>query len=211
MKRLLLISLYLSYFFSASAQSNDTTLFDSSLFKRNDTLFLKKTLMPFNGQLTQSKNIYQFYLNGILADSTFLDSGIWNYLVEMIFPFTKDTFLIDTRNKINHEIFKDNKIFFLKSSIYPAEHKSRIINIDTLQATEYSQIKIADEQFYDFYEKNKICPIGNHKDNLIPYLWGLPNKKGLKLAKKGKIILMGCIGSGEGGQMYYCKLHKIDI
>jgi hypothetical protein len=206
MRHSLSLIILLSCFFFSNGQSFDTITF----YKHNDTLFLKRTRLPFNGQLPNDTS-RKFYLDGVLTDSLALESDIWNFLIYLTIPFTNDTFLIDSRNKINHEIFKDSKIFFLRSSIYPAEYKSRIINIDTLQATEYSQIKIADEQFYDYYEKKRTCPIGNHKDNLIGYLWGLPNKTGLRLAKKKKVILMGCIGSGEGGQLYYCKLHKIDF
>ena len=166
--------------------------------------------MPYNGQLPNETG-RKFYIDGILNDSVSFESDIWNFLVYLTIPFTNDTFLIDSRYKINHEIFKDNKIFFLSSSLYPVIEKSRIINIDTLEATEYSQIKIPDKQFYYYYEKRRTCPIGNHKDNLVEYLWGLPSQLGLRLAKKKKVILKGCLGSGDGGQLYYCKLHKIDF
>ena len=117
--------------------------------------------------------------------------------------------MIDSRNKINPEIFTKSKYFFLNP--VDKEPKSRIIDIDTLHLTTYSQIKADDKSYYEFYEHAKHCPIVNHKDNLVEYLWGLPNEKGLRAAKKKKVILMGCIGSGEGGQLYYCKLHKIDF
>jgi len=189
---------------SSNCQSFD----NSKFFKRNDTLFLARTLLPYNGQIPNDTS-RKFYLNGVLKDSTALESDIWNFLVYLIIPFDKDTFMIDSRNKINPAIFTKSKYFFLNP--VDKEPKSRIIDIDTLHATTYSQIKADDKSYYEFYEQAKRCPIGNHKDNLVEYLWGLPNKKGLREAKKKKVILMGCMGSGEGGQLYYCKLHKIDF
>jgi len=163
--------------------------------------------MPFNGQLRQKYNNYLFYLNGMPADSSYLESDIWTYLVNVIFPLSKDTFLIDSRYKINQSTFGKQKFFYLDSRY----GKSKIINIDTLTASSYIQIKIPDTEYYEALENAQVCPIGNHKDNIIPYLWGLPNKIGQRLIKKKKVIPMGCIGTGEGGQLYYCKKHQIDI
>ena len=164
--------------------------------------------MPFTGRFTQGQAYGKLYFNGIeIDDSVFLKSDDQFYLLELIFPMAKDTFEIDSRSNINHDTFKYKKLFYLKS----LEGKSKIINSDTLQALSYSQIKIPDKEYYEFYEKKKMCPMGNHHDNIIPYLWGLPTKKGQRLAIKGKFILKGCVGTGEGGQMFYCKLHNIEF
>jgi len=53
----------------------------------------------------------------------------------------------------------------------------------------------------------KICPIGNHSKNVIPILYGLPNQKGLRQAKKGKVHLGGCLWD-ECAPKWYCRKHK---
>jgi hypothetical protein len=53
----------------------------------------------------------------------------------------------------------------------------------------------------------KICPIGNHSNRIIPILYGLPNQKGMKQAKKGKVHLAGCIAY-ECDPRWYCKKHN---
>ena len=54
-------------------------------------------------------------------------------------------------------------------------------------------------------EKN--CPIGNHSESVIPIVYGLPNQKGLRQEKKGKVYLAGCIAY-ECDPRWYCKIHQ---
>lgn len=49
------------------------------------------------------------------------------------------------------------------------------------------------------------CPDGLHTDNIIPIVYGLPDKKMCRQEAKGKIALGGCMPSCE---KYYCKTHK---
>jgi hypothetical protein len=49
------------------------------------------------------------------------------------------------------------------------------------------------------------CPDGMHTDHIIPIVYGLPNKKLIRQAKRGKVALGGCMG---GCEKYYCKTHK---
>lgn len=53
----------------------------------------------------------------------------------------------------------------------------------------------------------KICPFG-HKKNLIPIIYGFPDKKLLKKAKEEKIKLGGC-NITDCDPKWYCKTHKI--
>ncbi len=53
----------------------------------------------------------------------------------------------------------------------------------------------------------RICPNGNHSNNIIPIVYGLPGKKLMKKAEKGKVRLGGCIIS-ECDPKWYCKIHK---
>ncbi len=49
--------------------------------------------------------------------------------------------------------------------------------------------------------------IGGHTENIIPISYGLPRKRTLRKAKRGKVFLAGCIIS-RCVPRYYCKLHK---
>ena len=53
----------------------------------------------------------------------------------------------------------------------------------------------------------KICPVGNHSNSVIPIVYGLPNQKGLRQEKKGKILLAGC-EFYECDPKWYCKIHE---
>ena len=59
-------------------------------------------------------------------------------------------------------------------------------------------------------ESVKICPSGNHTDNLIPIAYGLPGKRLMKKYKKGKVRLGGCIVT-DCDPMWYCKEHAIEF
>lgn len=56
-------------------------------------------------------------------------------------------------------------------------------------------------------KSKKECPLG-HKDEIMKIVYGLPSKKTLKKAEKGKIKLGGCIVTGCD-PIWYCKKHKI--
>ncbi|MCP9754912.1 carboxypeptidase-like regulatory domain-containing protein [Lacihabitans sp. CCS-44] len=49
--------------------------------------------------------------------------------------------------------------------------------------------------------------IGGHTDNIIPISYGLPFKRTLRKAKRGKVFLAGCIIT-RCDPRFYCKLHK---
>lgn len=53
----------------------------------------------------------------------------------------------------------------------------------------------------------KKCPYGDF-NNIIPVVYGLPNNKLLKKAKKEKVKLGGCILT-DCSPKWYCKTHKI--
>lgn len=57
---------------------------------------------------------------------------------------------------------------------------------------------------------NGICPNGNHGNNVIAIIYGLPSKRYLKKAKKGKIKLGNCVVTGCEPH-WYCKTHKIEF
>jgi len=57
-------------------------------------------------------------------------------------------------------------------------------------------------------EKNKVCP-KNHTDNIIPIVYGFPNKRMMNKSKKGKIKLGGCDPSFC--EKWYCKTHNLNF
>jgi len=58
-------------------------------------------------------------------------------------------------------------------------------------------------------KSKKICP-KNHSNKLIPIVYGLPGDKMVKAAKKGKIILGGCIVN-DCSPKWYCKKHNLSF
>jgi hypothetical protein len=59
-------------------------------------------------------------------------------------------------------------------------------------------------------ESLKTCPNGNHSDNLIPIVYGLPGKKSRRKSENGKIKLDGCIVTGCDPK-WYCKQHDLEF
>ena len=55
--------------------------------------------------------------------------------------------------------------------------------------------------------KSNVCPIGNHTDSVIPIVYGLPGKKLMRKAEKGKIKLGGCLITGCDPK-WYCTKHN---
>ena len=56
-------------------------------------------------------------------------------------------------------------------------------------------------------ESVKLCP-ENHSDNLIPIVYGLPEKKLIKASKKGKVMLGGCVIT-DCSPKWFCTKHKL--
>ena len=60
---------------------------------------------------------------------------------------------------------------------------------------------------------NRITPqkcVNNHTDNIIPIVYGFPNKRLIKRAKKGKVHIGGCIVS-PCDSYFYCKIHNKEL
>lgn len=53
----------------------------------------------------------------------------------------------------------------------------------------------------------KICPVCKKQDQVIPIIYGLPNKRLLRDARKGRVKLGGCEIS-ENAPKWYCKRDK---
>ncbi|AWA31028.1 hypothetical protein HYN48_13575 [Flavobacterium magnum] len=57
--------------------------------------------------------------------------------------------------------------------------------------------------------KKPMC-VYNHYDNIIPIVYGFPNKKMMKKAEQEKLFLGGCKICGCDPN-YYCKTHKLEF
>lgn len=57
-------------------------------------------------------------------------------------------------------------------------------------------------------DSKKLCPQGNHTNNIIPILYGLPGKKAMRMAKKGTIYLGGCTPYCE---QWHCTEHNLNF
>ena len=92
----------------------------------------------------------------------------------------------------------------------------RTISVDEVHVIEDSIIKMT-IQFphplpcpYNYSNDFQPRCVRGHTDNVIPMVYGLPSKRMMKKAKKGKIHLSGCIVS-DCDPKFYCVIHKIEF
>ena len=158
------------------------------------TLFLIQTLSH------AQNNEFKGHL--YIEDSLLVSGGI------IIFPLTKDTLQIENSdtaiidlNNSKHRVF-----YFLWSG-----WKSKIFRFDSNQSPlNIQKINVPDYQFYKKFEEKKVCPICLKSEFLIPLIYGMPTKKMMKEAKRGKFAIAGCI-IHENSPKYYCKLDHFEF
>lgn len=92
----------------------------------------------------------------------------------------------------------------------------RTISVDEVRVLEGSIVKMT-IQFphplpcpYSYSSDFQPRCIRGHTDNIIPMVYGLPSKRMLKKAKKGKIHLSGCNVSGCDPK-FHCVIHNIEF
>lgn len=61
-----------------------------------------------------------------------------------------------------------------------------------------------------FSKKKPQKCINNHSDNIIPIVYGYPNRRLMKMARKGKVHIGGCIVS-QCDSYFYCKIHNKEL
>lgn len=54
------------------------------------------------------------------------------------------------------------------------------------------------------------CPKGNHKDSIIPIIYGFPSEEDFRKSDSGLVALGGC-ELPEKPKKYWCKIHKVDF
>lgn len=89
----------------------------------------------------------------------------------------------------------------------------RLVSVNDLVVGEDALVKV-NVQFphpipcpYDYQVTYRPVCIGGHTDKIIPIIYGLPDKKRLKKARKGKIHLAGC-NVTNCDPRYYCVVHN---
>lgn len=161
-------------------------------------------LMTFNKAICQSGAIQVVIIN---SDSNIVNDGVF---VELV---------LDTQ-KISEGSMAFNKphIFGkLSPGIYKLTVRhigNRLIHYDSLlvnedQTKELTIFYPGPCQFIYNKDFKPKCPFG-HKDNIVPIVYGLPNKHHMNQSRKGKIHLGGCMIT-DCDPRFYCRLHKLEI
>lgn len=103
----------------------------------------------------------------------------------------------------------------VKPGIYKVEIKLIGYRTETLEKVEIPAEGIANYTILFpapckwHYLKNKVpACVGGHTDHIIPIVYGLPGKRTMEKAKRGKVYLGGCEVYGCDPK-YYCRVHKI--
>jgi len=124
--------------------------------------------------------------------------------------------LVDRFDVVNgHQNFKLNN---LPEGYYQLEinsFKYRTITVDSIHIIKDSTTTFTFNfpppcLFKNFKKGTPVCDIGNHKDHIIPVVYGFPTAKMMKKARKQLIYLGGCI-KYECRPSYYCTLHKKEL
>ncbi|HEY4875801.1 MAG TPA: hypothetical protein VIH86_09535 [Puia sp.] len=126
----------------------------------------------------------------------------------VFFPLTNDTIQID---KFNHLTFDTTngmrKLFYCCFK----NEKSKIYNLDIHKIVDNTiNFKIPDQPFFDSLYKSKTCPLCHKNDMVVPFIYGKPSDKLIRLAVEGKVKLAGCMLSNTSPKLY-CKRNKLEF
>ena len=120
----------------------------------------------------------------------------------LIFPLLKDSLMIDSTGQFQVNITDaKRRIFYISNG----DINGKIFRADaTWDIGKVYQAFVPDTAFYTQFRKNHTCPICLKYENVIPAVYGLPGKSLLTKARRGRVILMGCIVP-QYPSKYYCK------
>lgn len=123
---------------------------------------------------------------------------------------------IITLSKDNKAIYYAQSDFYgnftIKNVIYD-EYEFKISTIGYPELIIKQFLFRTNDRIFQFVYPNpcvpsiKKCP-ENHTDNIIPIVYGLPNKKMIRKAERKKIFLGGCLITGCDPE-WYCPKHKL--
>ncbi len=151
------------------------------------------TLFSFTGSIAQS---HEFRGKTVMSNGAEIGVGT------IIFPLLKDTIEIGETSTIKVDISqKGRNLFYYRWG----DWKSQVYRFpggfcaDTLVT-----VVVPDSGYYASFSKQKKCPVCLSGKNVVPILYGLPEKALLRKAKKRKAYLGGCIVS-EDSPRAYCR------
>jgi Carboxypeptidase regulatory-like domain len=106
--------------------------------------------------------------------------------------------------------YTDGQYYFkgINPGTYSLEVSSPGLRDEIYEVTVQEGNNTADFNYPKACDSKKICPQGNHTNNIIPVVYGLPTDKTLKKAKKGKVYLGGCMPYCE---KWHCKVHDLSF
>lgn len=126
----------------------------------------------------------------------------------LFFPLTSDSVKLDNPNLFL--LLKQNASKKLFYCVYHDE-KSKIYDLDTnILQDSVINFRIPDPLFYQTLYKTKVCPICHKSDNVVPYVYGKPGSRLIKMADKGEIKLAGCSLSNTSPK-FYCKTDNLEF
>jgi hypothetical protein len=139
----------------------------------------------------------------VLINGSTLFSGAF-----LFFPLTSDSIKLDNPNLFS--LLKQNASKKLFYCVYNDE-KSKIYNFDTnILQDSVINFQIPDPLFYQTLYKSKVCPVCHKCDHVVPYVYGKPGSRLIKMADKGEIKLAGCSLSNTSPK-FYCKEDKLEF
>ena len=74
-----------------------------------------------------------------------------------------------------------------------------------------SSSKSKKEQLMSLLPTEPVCPVGSHKDSLIPCLFGMPTEESFVKADSGLLWLGGCELPSDNPPEWHCKIHNIQF
>ena len=156
--------------------------------------------------------IFLLFTNVLFSQTVSLEGKIFDGKINLGFPGVT-IILKDVENKsfgTQTDINGNYKLENLKIGIY-----TLLISYVGIREKVFENFKIVSEkkEFNLIFpepcvKKNKVCP-ENHKDNIIPIVYGFPDKKMMNKSKKGKVKIGGCDPSYC--EKWFCKTHNISF
>lgn len=143
-----------------------------------------------------------------------IEGKIISHFNSEIFPGAS-LIILGTNHSTQSDFYGNYSLKDIKAGKYDIEVEFVNFAKDTLQNIEITDGKTTELVIklpLDCYPKNKkrICPQGEHRNNIIQIIYGLPSEKQMKRAKKGKLKLGNCVVTGCEPN-WYCKIHKTEF
>lgn len=123
-------------------------------------------------------------------------------------------YLVDTKIRTQSDLDGNFKLHSIPVGIYDLKIITTVFTSFSRRDSVLIPVKVSQDTVINlsidfpppcsYNKENIICPICHKKDKVIPIIYGLPIKKTMKKAKKGKLRLGGCMVS-DCDPYWYCK------